>query len=185
MKQLFSLGIALLLISCGTSPAFQNTQVSDSTSEIHPKIDSDSVKSDLEEEYNDDYNYADYYIVIADTGFDYFKLRKKMLSLSRTLTLEIDTMDRHYNIEKNLIALPDDDGDEIYAGEYYPRRHPSPCVSLEYLNFYQDAAREKTIALVCGIYESENTADSALQVLAKQSSSSFKIKSKVYIGCMH
>ncbi len=108
-----------------------------------------------------------------------------MLALSRTLTLEIDTMDRHYNIKKNLIALPDDDGDEIYAGQYYPRCHPSPCVSLEYLNFYQDAAREKTIVLVCGIYESENTADSALKVLAKLSPRSFKIKSKLYIGCMH
>ncbi|MBX2930638.1 MAG: hypothetical protein KF781_01685 [Chitinophagaceae bacterium] len=87
-----------------------------------------------------------------------------------------------------MIALPDDDEDEIYAGDYFPRRFPSETtenLSLEYLNFYQENARDKTIALVAGIYEKENSADSALIILKKVEQRGFKIKAKIYTGCMH
>jgi len=86
-------------------------------------------------------------------------------------------MGRFYNKKKNLIALPDNDEDEIYAGDYFPRRFPSDNLSLEYLNFYQRQAAEKTIALVTGIYETEKSADSALTVLHKPEKKVFKIKS--------
>jgi hypothetical protein len=108
-----------------------------------------------------------------------------MIDLKTKSKIPIDTMGRIYNKKKNLIALPDNDKDEIYAGEYFPRRFPSENLSLEYLNFYQKQAGEKTIALVTGIYETEKSADSVLTVLRKIEPRVFKIKADIYVGCMH
>ena len=94
-------------------------------------------------------------------------------------------MGRYYNKTKDLIVLPEDDEDEIYAGTYFPRRFPSENLSLEYLTFYQSQSREKTIALVTGIYETEISADSALTVLRMTESKVFKIKADIYVGCLH
>jgi hypothetical protein len=126
-----------------------------------------------------------YYIVVADTGTDYFILQQKMVALHQTLKLSIDTMERFYNVKKNLIALPEDHEDKIYAGSYFPRRFPSENLSLEYLHFYEEKFNEKTIALVTGIYETAGSADSALKVLRLQARQAFKIRSLVYVGCAH
>ena len=108
-----------------------------------------------------------------------------MFDLNGQLNIPIDTMGRFYNKTKNLIALPDDDEDELYAGDYFPRRFPSENLSLEYLDFYQKKAGDKTIALITGIYENEKSADSALTVLHKTEEKVFKIKADIYLGCMH
>src|SRR5690606_14316138 len=102
----------------------------------------------------------------------------------RQLSLSIDTMDRTYNSTKDLIALPDNHEDEIYAGDYFPRRFPSQELSLEYLSSFQDAG-QKTIALVTGIFETEREADSSLTVIRKEERNAFKTKSEIYLGCMH
>lgn len=132
-----------------------------------------------------DYNYATYFIIIADTSLDYSALHKKMFDLNRDFHIPIDTMGRFYNESKNLIVLPEDDEDELYAGEYFPRRFPSENLSLEYLDVYQEQTGEKTIALVTGIYENEKTADSTLNIVRKAENKAFKIKSNIYVGCMH
>ncbi len=129
--------------------------------------------------------YANYYIVIADTGRDYSPLFEKIKSLSSGLDLKINLMDRSYNKMKDLIALPENFEDEIYAGEYYPRREPSEFLSLEYLNFYNPASNPKTIALVAGIYGNVQDADNALTKLKQKESKGFKMLGRVYVGCMH
>lgn len=131
------------------------------------------------------YDFATYYVIIADTSTNYYILDKEMLALNRKLKIPIDTMGRFYNKKKNLIALPDNDQDEIYAGDYFPRRFPSENLSLEYLAIYQNRAGEQTIALVTGIYESEKKADSALVALRKTEKKIFKIKTEMYVGCLH
>jgi hypothetical protein len=129
--------------------------------------------------------YADYYIVVADTGRSYDALRGKMFDLNRSLNIPIDTMDRSYNKAKDLIVYPDNYADdEMYAGDYYPRREVSDFLSLEYLYVYKPSAKEKTIALVRGIYGNKASADSALQTMG-QSKTAFAFKGKVYVGCMH
>jgi hypothetical protein len=131
------------------------------------------------------YDFATYFIVVADTNLDYSVLYDKMFMISKKLNITIDTMGRSYSEAKNLIALPENDEDDIYAGDYYPRRYPSGFLSLEYLNFYNTKAKEKTIALVSGIYQNEMSADSALAIINKIEKNSFKIKAEVYVGCMH
>lgn len=128
--------------------------------------------------------YVNYYVVVADTGLNYYSLRDRMFDLNKSFGIPIDTMERGYNKAKDLIALSDKDEDEIYAGEYYPRRFPSKTLSLEYLDTYQFDTSPKTIALVAGIYENKTSADSALQAIDKVKTA-FTFKGRGYVGCMH
>jgi hypothetical protein len=174
------------LTACGTTSTDKKEAEVDSA-----KIDTTTnLQTNVAEDNNvaedtTDYNNATYFVVVADTSADYYLLHKKMFNLNRRLNIPIDTMGRFYNKTKNLIALPDNDEDEIYAGDYFPRRFLSDNLSLEYLDFYQRQAGEKTIALVTGIYETEKSADSALTVLHKTEKKVFKIKADIYVGCMH
>lgn len=139
-----------------------------------------AVISDMDEQSD---AYADYYVVVADTGLNYYSLRDKMFELNRAAGIAIDTMDQYYDKQKDLIKLPDNYDDEILAGQYVMRRYPSKTLSLEYLQSYKNNSDTKMIALVTGIYENKSSADSALKSL--QPISAFSIKSKIYVGCMH
>ena len=148
----------------------------------HKSIVMDSVKvdSDLTED-----EYATYHIVIIDTAKLYNGLLAKMTDLSVRIGSPIDSMGRFFDPVDNLIKLPDNDADEVYAGDYFPRRTPSETLSIEYLSLYKGDAGEKTMALVAGIYENEYRSDSALRILIKHEKTAFKIKSDIYIGCLH
>ena len=108
-----------------------------------------------------------------------------MLALTHRANVPIDTMGRSFNKAKNRITLPEDDEDEMYAGEYYPRRDPSRTLSLEYVDVYQRSADPRTIAVVAGLYAQPASADSALRALQKVAPQAFRLDGKVYIGCMH
>ncbi len=139
--------------------------------------------TDLNQEVPNDY--AEYYVVIADTGENYLSLQQTMLALSKTTGIKIDTLDRSYRSDKNLIALPDNYDDDIYAGDYYPRRSPGTFLSIEYLNLYKEDSPEKMMALISGIYENKSSADSALEVVNNTKMYAFIQKTKMYIGCIH
>lgn len=178
--------LMVFLTDCGTTSADKNGADVDSTRiDTTTSLQTTVTNNNIVTEDTTDYNYATYFVVVADTSLDYPTLHEKMIELNSKLKIPIDTMGRFYNKAKNLIALPDNDEDEIYAGNYFPRRFPSYNLSLEYLDFYQRQAREKTIALVTGIYETEKSADSALVVLGKTEKNIFKIKADIYVGCMH
>lgn len=172
--------LSLFLTACGAQPATLvsaqqplSTQIPDSTA-----VAADSLEGE-------DSPYATYYLVVADTGANYYLLQQKMLRLSTTYNIPIDTLGRYYNAGKDLIALPDEDEDEMYAGSYYPRRETSEYLSLEYLNYYQETAPEKTIALVRGIYGSETDAQEKLAALKPNVPTAFKMQARIYMGCMH
>lgn len=150
-----------------------------------PALQSTLEHPDKQDEHKLSEETATYFIVVADTGKAYHPLLSTMLYLQQQLHMKVDIMGRSYNAAKNLIALPEEDPDEIYAGDYFPRRTPSATLSLEYLHFYLPTADEKTIALVAGIYEKQQSADSALTVLKNQASKSFLFPASIYLGCMH
>ena len=186
LKPSLVMWLILILNACGRS----STEVNNPEKKLE-KTDAASITDTLtatdqmHSEDSSNLDNATYFVVVADTGRDYYTLHRKMLELNRQYHIPIDTMKRYYNTTKNLIALRDDDEDEVYAGEYFPRRFPSANLSLEYLNFYKDEAGEKTIALITGIYEQEKSADSALAVLHKTVPAAHKIKADIYIGCVH
>jgi hypothetical protein len=172
--------LTLLIAACGSRQVDKNvsTQVDSVDRNLH-----DSLYGDNDETY---FNEIDtFYIVVADTGNDYYKLRDQMLHVSKTTNLVIDTLGRYYNESKDLIMLPDNDEDEIYRGDYYPRRFPSDNLSLEYLTLYKPVSGDKTIAFVIGIFETKQSADSARQSILNFQPKTFVLKSEIYTGCMH
>jgi hypothetical protein len=131
--------------------------------------------------------YMSAYVVVVDTSTDYGTLRTKMFSLSKAIGIKIDTMGRGFNGTKNLIALPEDDSDEIYAGDYFPRRYPNEKLSLEYLVFYNqnDSTTPNLIALVSLITDIEQRAREHLDSIKTIEPKAFIVNSEIYMGCMH
>lgn len=124
------------------------------------------------------------HVLIADTSGQYFDLYDNMYALSELTGLEIDTMDRSWNEEKQLLCLANDHEDEIYAGEYYPRRFEHEHLSIEYLWLYTDATDE-TLALVAGIYETAEQAQQAHEVIIEYMPNAHIITTEMYMGCIH
>ncbi len=139
-----------------------------------------SANSDIESE-----NYAYYYLTIADTGQDYFKLRKTMFDINKATHFTIDTEDRYYNFSKKEIVLPDTINDEMYQGEYFPRRETGEHLSLEYFGFYTPNSTEKNIVLLVGIYENKQSADSSVNKIKPFAPYAFEMRARIYEGCMH
>ena len=104
----------------------------------------------IAQEEDVDDQYQDVFVVIVNTSNDYYELRTEMFKLSNALNMEIDTMGRGFEKSKNLICLSEDNEDEIYAGDYFPRRSISNKLSLEYLTLYieLDDSEKNTIALL-------------------------------------
>jgi hypothetical protein len=191
MKGYLHLLLAIVFTSCGMNSSqgkyTEDSVKRDSSAVVFPASHLAAQQPDSMQDAVDstDYDHATYYVVVADTSLNYYDLHRKMFSLSEQLALSIDTLGRTFDSFKNLIALPEDDEDELFAGDYHPRRFPSTTLSLEYLILYEPTAGEKTIALVTGIFENEARADSALLMLKRVESKSFKIKADMYIGCIH
>lgn len=128
---------------------------------------------------------ATFFVVIADTGRNYYPLRKQMFEINTAFKIPIDTMNRYYNRHKKEIVLSETDEDEMYRGEYFPRRSASDFLSLEYLDLYYKSANTKTIALVAGVFEDEKSADELMLLLKSKFKTVFVAKASLYQGCMH
>jgi hypothetical protein len=180
----------MAFVSCKTKPGKQ--QVSPTDTGLHifpasyktPQTLKSPVTLDTSGTNEQADAFADYYILVADTGSDYYSLRNKMIDLEHSAGIPIDTSGRYYNKSKDLIMEPDTTNGENYGDDYYPRRYPSKNLSLEYMNFYKPSSKKKTLGLIAGIYETQAAVDSTLQSISLPKSS-FAFKSKVYIGCMH
>ncbi|MFP9097890.1 hypothetical protein ACLI09_02450 [Flavobacterium sp. RHBU_24] len=185
MKHIVITTIGFIALSCGREDKKEaSLQASTPVNEVRLSADTANV-IDSEPPTDAGGDYQTMYIIVADTSNNYYELHKQMFALHTSLKQEIDTMGRYYDKKLGKIILPEDDEDDIYAGEYYPRRYASSSLSLEYLEMYSDKASVKTIALVAGIYESEKRADSAFALLKEKAPKAFRLKSEVYMGCMH
>lgn len=174
--------ICVLLIWCSCNSSTQ-TKTTTLTSDSLPIEKNDSyVATSNHDELTET---AIFYIVVNDTGLDYYQLRKQLFEIHDKNGQEIDTLGRYYNPSKKLIVLPDTDDDELYRGDYYPRRFPSKSLSLEYLTLYTPDALDKTIALVSGIYDNKLQADSAKNAFLTYQPKTFVVQANMYVGCLH
>ncbi|HBK71099.1 MAG TPA: hypothetical protein DDZ39_05480, partial [Flavobacteriaceae bacterium] len=130
-------------------------------------------------------DYANAYIVIADSSPVYHALKGKMVDLKEKLGIKMDSLGREYNENKDLIRLPENHEDELYAGVYYPRRGYTELLSLEYLDYYDPKLKEKTIGLIVGILNIESEAKKLLVRVKEVSPNAFLLNKNLYIGCMH
>ena len=140
----------------------------------------------IAQEINEE-EYINAYVVICDTSQDYYELREKMFLLNKALKIEIDTLGRGYDLSKKQICLPEDDEDEIYSGNFYPRRYPSETLSLEYLNYYVNGFKpnKKTIDIISLITDDKDKAELQIIEIKKYSENAFILNSTIYMGCMH
>jgi len=149
----------------------------------NPIVNKPTIDQPVEESLPD--QVARYYVVIADTNLSYWAVHTTLIAFQKNSGQAIDTMGRYFNENANLLMLPENDEDEIYRGEYYPRRHPSTTLSIEYLETYNENCRSQTFACVVGIYE--NVHDAAKVV--KQWKSTYPViysqEADIYVGCMH
>ncbi|MCW3121043.1 MAG: hypothetical protein JWQ38_535 [Flavipsychrobacter sp.] len=181
-NSLFHTIVAVMFIA--TLPSC-NTQTGQSTAHTDTTMATTVPVADSTAAPADSTDMAMLWFTIADTSNSYALLAAKMYALQKTLGWPIDTMGRYYNPKKDLIAVPDNDEDEMYRGEYYPRRYPSQNLSLEYYQTYMPNSTEKNIALVAGIYETQQSADSLLLLLKPAALHAFVVKANVFEGCMH
>jgi hypothetical protein len=129
--------------------------------------------------------YDTFFVVVVDSSYSYYTLRDDMLKLSINSAITIDTMNRTFDVQKHKIVLPENATDDIYAGDYYPRRFPSISLSIEPLNMYDSVASQNTFAIVAGIFTNKQSADSLISVHASIFPKSVVIKSVMYVGCLH
>lgn len=181
-KILCILSISLLLASCENNSKQEGVISNADTTKTDTMVATAPPTDTLNPEYSD---YTTYYMAVADTGRNYYKLDEKMYDLSIMLNYPIDTMARHYDRKKDNIILAENDEDEMYRGEYYPRRNAGAHLSIEYLSFFDSSADGKTMALLAGVYETQRSADSMVKLLKGHASTAYTLKGQVYVGCMH
>jgi hypothetical protein len=172
----------LSLVSC-TNNSVQNTPHKlDSNCALLPnpameKLDSmaDGGQDEMQEVW----------VLIGDTSLNYFALDAEMYLWAGQLNWGIDTMERYYNLMKKALITSEKSEDELYRGEYFPRRFPTETINIEYLNTYTQYTTANTFALVFGIYESEVEAKKALNKSIKVSQRAYVLPSYLYMGCIH
>ncbi len=178
----WSLLTCLLLAGCNTVNG-NKTSPTDSLTATNLLSKPDSIVADTAAATDEEYSTL--YITVADTGQEYAPLDSKMYALHNELHWPVDTANRYYNKQKKKIVVADNDDDEMYRGEYFPRRFPSENMSLEYYSTYTDKSTQTNIALVTGIYETKQSADSLLRILKPHASNAFVAEGRVFSGCMH
>lgn len=190
MKQYVHILVILLATAlcagCGTkNEAGSNAALVADTAQ---KVSTDTVLFPPEDTSGIDSEYETMYMVVIDTGVNYYTLANKMIALHNSLQLKIDTLGRYYNSGKNDVVLPDDAEDELYAGDYFPRRWGTGFLSIEHLSFYRRNTDYDTVTvfvLTEGLYDNRQSADSMAVVIKPYQPTTFVMEVEVFMGCMH
>lgn len=173
--------MALFIYSCSNGGNKTTDTSKDSTNTINHK---DTVQDDISY-YEGESEETDFYVVIGDSGTDYFTLRNKMIKMAETGKLQIDSMERYFNTEKNDLILPEKHDDQMYAGTYYPRRFEGNFLSIEHLNQYKKYSSDKTLAIIAGIYANKQEAELRTMQLNQNGFLATNSLCKLHTGCMH
>jgi hypothetical protein len=136
---------------------------------------------------NGDWEFADYWLVIADTSSNYQKLHTQMVQLGAVMKIEIDTLGRYFDTTMQRIQLPYDDEDEMYAGQYFPRRFSGIFLSIEHPYYMLDnpVYNSEDMAIVVAIFDDEMDAKIFNEKVRQYCKTSFVQYAKTFVGCMH
>lgn len=181
MRSTLLIGLAVLLGAChpeGTSTGSGPVSVRSDTTVA-------KTMEDTRDQWEPSDDLVQLVVTIADTGRSYGVLHGKMQLLATKLPADIDTMGRYYDVVRDSILLPLDDEDVLYAGQYAPRRFEGNTLSIEYLDMYDTTAAPGTMALVTGLWATDQQADSAFQQLQVHMPRAYRVHARVYQGCMH
>lgn len=191
MRQfLYFTAAAVMLLSCSepeeiyTSPAatsIDSVGMEPAIAVVTPMLEEAADTAEVFEEMQD------YYIIVAGEGYDYDSLRNGASEIASLLRVNLDQKGRIYESGKGII-VPYDDEDEVYRGEYYPRRFEGEEVSIEMHDYYtlEGAPTDTTrMLIVAGMFETPEKANAVLQKLKNYVPEAKLIKRELYIGCMH
>src|SRR5690606_21267420 len=185
MKLYYLFGLVCLM-SCVNK--LQNTSIDkkENPTDSLPVADlvNDVANDDIEMQY------ADYFLVVVDKSKVYEDLSAMLFKVNADFNIEIDTLGRYFNKNKQQIMLPEDAEDEMYRGEYFLRRYESTSLSIENAYAYNENSLEPEkypteMILVAGMYATKQSADSLKNILLTKYPKTFVQKSKIYMGCMH
>jgi len=82
------------------------------------------------------------------------------------------------------IYFTDELDDELYAGEYFPRRYFTDYISLENSSYYQGFTPDYII-VIAGIFTDKSDAFEALDEIKKSYSEAYIKGSMLWMGCIH
>jgi hypothetical protein len=186
MKQLFSGFIFIIFSACAqktpeTIKSDKHDTIKIATTSVF--IDS-TVNSTVADSLTES---ATYYIVEVATGHDFDSLKRISASAVSILGSRFEMLDRIYKSGKGII-VPESSNDELYSGEYYPRRpfEDQNFVSIE-MSFGFSTNEDDTLKMVsiAGIYSLKSQADSVVLLLQGKIPTTKAIKRDLYLGCMH
>jgi len=182
MRSLPALSIFLLLCACSEAPGTDGATVAQHAEEAG--IQNANAPSEANGWTPQD-DVVELFVTIADTGREYHPLDVRMYQLAEAFHAEVDTLGRYHDGARDSLILPFDNEDALYAGQYFPRRYAGGALSIEYLDRFDRSAAPRTYALVTGLWSTEHEADSALTMHRVSAPKAYKLKARVYQGCMH
>lgn len=173
----------LILLICSCTNAEKKPTIANNNA-IKTQALNDSNHDDITY-YEGESEETDFYVVICDTGTDYYSLRNQMLGMSKSGNFLIDSLNRYYDVEKKELILPEKHEDQMYAGQYYPRRFEGDFISIEYLNQFHAKSNPNTLAIIAGIYSNKSEAEQRKTILKQNGFMANTSNCKLYTGCMH
>lgn len=176
MRTLKWLPFLVLLLACQNNAIQQANLHTDSACMpgqimVLPSLDTNGCHSELQA----------YWILIGDTSRLYWPLLRHASEVAKAHTIVFDSLERHYDPIKQTLVLDQTSDDELYRGEYFPRRMTGTHLSIEPYNMYFSESNSKSFVEVYGIYEQ---ADSALKAMQTYPQAHIKT-CKIFMGCLH
>lgn len=170
---------ASLILGCAPSPS-----VVEGASSVEPP--DATVTSDTTDTLEAFDEFADLFVTVADTGHNYETLLLTMNGLRKEAGVQqMEQPINAYDPERDSLMIALDSEDEIYRGTYVLRRSVDPSMSIEYLDAYDTAAIPGTMAVVTGIWSTQEEADSIARAHSSVAPVSIVIPARLYQGCIH
>ena len=187
ITNVFSAFILLMIqISCSQKPASTtNGKPTDTVKVAAAPVSVDAPIND--EGAEGEMETATYYLIEVATGYDFDSLKSISSKAASILGSKFNMLDRIYKPGKGII-VPESSDDEIYRGEYYPRRasNEQDFVSIE-MSYGFTGQRTDTLKMIAlaGMYLLKTQADSVASLLKDKIPTTKIFKQELYLGCMH
>src|SRR5688500_11689755 len=146
MKQLFSCFIVIIFSACAQkTPEPIKSDKHDTVKIIQTSANGDTMQQSTVADTTES---AIYYIVEVAKGYNFDSLKNISTNAVSILGSRFEMLDRIYKSVKGII-VPENSDDELYQGEYYPRRpfEDQNFVSIE-MSFGYNTAEIDTLKMV-------------------------------------
>lgn len=176
MRLIFGLSLLVSLISCQNN-AIQHADLHTDSAcmpgqiMVLPSLDTNGCHSELKA----------CWILIGDTNRLYWPLLRHANEVAKTASIVFDSLERHYEPIKQTLVLDQTSDDELYRGEYFPRRMTGTYLSIEPYNTYFPESKSKSFVEVYGIYDQADSAIKAMQTYPQAHMRACKL----FTGCLH